>query len=146
MNNAQISKCSSSKKGNMCPRAAPALFGQWGQLPRCPRGSGAPAHLCISSRGHTWSSARTVRLLAKNNISLVNSYLPIFNYNTTYPHGDTISVYNLNDSVSWRPVRDLANLALGSGRASKGGFPVLARSSSQLAASACMSTFIQSQC
>jgi hypothetical protein len=28
----------------------------------------------------------------------------------------------------------------------KGGFPVLARSSSQLAASACMSTFIQSQC
>ena len=29
---------------------------------------------------------------------------------------------------------------------SKGGFPVLARSSSQLAASACMSTFIQSQC
>jgi hypothetical protein len=30
--------------------------------------------------------------------------------------------------------------------ANKGGFPVLARSSSQLAASACMSTFIQSQC
>ena len=30
--------------------------------------------------------------------------------------------------------------------APKGGFPVLARSSSQLAASACMSTFIQSQC
>jgi hypothetical protein len=28
----------------------------------------------------------------------------------------------------------------------KGGFPVLARSSSQLVASACMSTFIQSQC
>ena len=40
----------------------------------------------------------------------------------------------------------IAEFILEDGFPSKGGFPVLARSSSQLAASACMSTFIQSQC
>ena len=32
MNNAQISRCSSGKKGNLLPCAAPAMFGQQGQL------------------------------------------------------------------------------------------------------------------
>jgi hypothetical protein len=36
VNNARISKCSSVKMGNQLPRAAPALFGQRGQLPPLP--------------------------------------------------------------------------------------------------------------
>ena len=71
------------------------------------RGSGSLSACTIDK--HTWSSVRTVRLLAKNTISLVNSYQPIFSYNTTYPHGDAVSVYNLNDSVRWKPERDLEN-------------------------------------
>ena len=67
--------------------------------------------------------------------SVIDSHLPLH----------TIKCYPKDKSWITADIKKFISKRQKGWSTSKGGFPVLARRSSQLAASACMSTFIQSQ-